>query len=219
MSNQNNCCNSNDCCNNGDCCNNDECLSRKVVVDASGHVVGKLASRVAKLLLEGYEVDVVACERAIFTGPLERHVGKYKDWKRKRCIVNPMRGAFHYKEPSKYFFKVLRTMVQRKTNRGGEALGKLGCYEAIPAQFVGVERVMFPEALHVVTNNVERRTCTIGQLLSKFGWKYVTLSDEIYSRAMKAEKEIKRRETERKEQLVESEEFKKKVRARLLELK
>merc|ERR1712096_473476 len=141
------------------------CDDRKIVVDASGYVVGKLAACVAKLLLEGYSVDVVACENAIFTGGLERHVGKYKDWKNKRCIVNPARGAFHYKEPSKYFFKVLRTMVPRKTNRGGEALRRLQCFEAIPAHFIGLEKMKFPETLHVVTNNVDRKKCTIGDLL------------------------------------------------------
>ncbi|CAG2102377.1 unnamed protein product [Medioppia subpectinata] len=43
-------------------------------MDATGHVAGKLAAAVAKKLLEGYSITVVATENCIFTGPLYRHV-------------------------------------------------------------------------------------------------------------------------------------------------
>lgn len=229
---------------------------RHIVVDATGHIVGKLASKIAKKLLEGYTVAVVACENAIFTGPLERHILKYKAWKQKRCVVNPQRGAFHYKEPSKYFFKVLRTMVQRKTNRGGEALRRLTCYEGIPHNIVFnnsnvccndskvckdnncgsntcckdnnvcnasvSNMVMFPSALKKVTTNPERKSCTIGELLSKFGWKHAKLAKQMYENALRKEKEaMETKENKNKEikKIMDSNEFKQKVEAELALLK
>lgn len=195
---------------------------RNIVVDATGHVAGKLAANIAKKLLEGYTITVVACENAVFTGPLERHVGKYMSWKQKRCVVNPQRGAFHYKEPSKYFFKILRTMVQRKSNRGGEALRRLTCYESIPHKFIGVERMMFPTALLKVTTNPERMHCTLGQLLSKFGWKHAEISKEMVEKVSAKEGELnKEKENKQKEmdKITQSAEFQKKVTEELAMLK
>ena len=198
------------------------CESRNIVVDATGHVAGKLAANIAKKLLEGYYVTVVACENAVFTGPLKRHIGKYKDWKLKRCVVNPQKGAFHYKEPSKYFYKILRTMVQRKTNRGGSALRRLQCFESIPVELLGCERVLFPQALLKVTADPERKHTLIGTLLSQFGWKHQKLSTEINEGFYKKEAELmavleqKKKETK---DLTETAEFQKKIEATMASLK
>ncbi|KAL6121173.1 hypothetical protein NUSPORA_01950 [Nucleospora cyclopteri] len=187
---------------------------REIVVDATGHIAGKLAACIAKKLLEGYRITVVSTEAAVFTGPLERRVGKYMSWKSKRCIVNPERGAFHYKEPSKYFYKVLRTMVPRKSNRGGEALKRLECYESIPKQFEGIERVKFPQALLSVSANPDRKSCTLGQLLSKFGWKHSNLSAQLTGNLLKREEEKRKAIEERKqkiEEFMKSGEFEKRM--------
>lgn len=184
---------------------------RKLIVDATGHVAGKLAANVAKKLLEGFEVYVVSCENAILTGPLERRIGKYKSWKNKRCIVNPMRGAFSYKEPSKFFFKILRTMVRRKSNRGGEALRRLECYDSIPNQFLCSKKIIFPNALHSITCDPERKISTIGELLGKFGWKYNNLSKKIVTEFYTKEQEELQSRNTAINNIVNSAEFQQKV--------
>lgn len=196
-------------------CNAERCI----VVDATGHVAGKLAAKVAKKLLEGYFVTIVCAENAVLTGPLERRVGKYMDWKNKRCVVNPERGAFHYKEPSAFLFKILRTMVQRKSNRGGEALAKLAIFESIPNEYLHSERYKFPEALKDVTTNPERKSTTIGMLLSKFGWKHVELSKKMTEQFRAREEAEKKQNAAELKKKTESADFKKKVDAEMSRLK
>merc|ERR1712211_231698 len=42
---------------------------------------------------------------------------KYQDFLRKRCNVNPARGPFHFRAPSKIFWRTVRGMVPHKTPR------------------------------------------------------------------------------------------------------
>ncbi|MEM4593785.1 MAG: uL13 family ribosomal protein, partial [Zestosphaera sp.] len=45
---------------------------REIVIDAEGAILGRLASRIAQLLKEGYEVYVVNAEKAVVSGEKQR---------------------------------------------------------------------------------------------------------------------------------------------------
>lgn len=176
-------------------------MDRSLVIDASEHIVGKLAATVAKKLLKGYKVTVLCIESARFTGPLHRQIGKYKSFKEKRAPYNPERGSFHWSEPSKYFkFKLFRGMVARKTKRGTCAINNLTVFEGIPKQFEGVERSIVPKALLKVTTDVERPSCTLGELLSNFGWHHAELAKSLTNnlKAREAKENVARAEVESK---------------------
>lgn len=164
-------------------------MEKQLVVDGTGHVSGKLAGFVAKKLLSGYRVTVVATESICYTGPLFRHIGKYKSYRHKRSCYNPERGPFHQTQPSNYFTKVVRGMTPRKTKRGTQALLNLKCYEGIPKEFENTERVIVPDALLKVTSNCDRPFCTLGQLLSKFGWKHANLANKLTNELRERERE------------------------------
>ena len=60
---------------------------------------------------------------------------KYKEFLRKRCNVNPARGPFHLRAPSRIFWRVVRGMLPHKTARGAAALNRLKCFEGVPPPF------------------------------------------------------------------------------------
>lgn len=176
-------------------------MDRKLVIDGTGHVAGKLAAFIAKKALEGYTIHVLCADSIVFTGPMHRMISIYKSYLNKRNVVNPARGTFHYKEPSKYFRKVFRNMACRKTVRGKEAANRIFVYEGIPKQFENVERLVVPKALQEVTSNVNRKFIYLGDLLAKFGWNYAKLTKSL-----------------KDDLLAREEEFKSKVRAQELEV-
>lgn len=196
-------------------------MNRDLVIDASEHVVGKLAAFVAKKALEGYTINILCSEKMIFTGTMERHAAMYKSYCNKRNIVNPIKGAFHYREPSKYFRKVFRNMACRKTVRGSEAANRIFVYEGIPKQFEGVERMIVPQAHRKVVTNTERKFIYLGDLLTKFGWHYSELCDKLKQDVLAREEEA-RKIAEKKEeavkQLVSSADFRKEVEKRMAEI-
>ena len=70
---------------------------KAVVIDGRAHMFWRLASIVAKLILNGQKVVVVRCEEINISGNFYRNKLKYLDFLRKRCNVKPSRGAFHFR--------------------------------------------------------------------------------------------------------------------------
>ncbi len=55
-----------------------------VIIDAKDHMMGRLASYVAKMILNGKRVVVVRCEEINISGNFYRNKLKYLDFLRKR---------------------------------------------------------------------------------------------------------------------------------------
>ncbi len=173
-------------------------MYKRLIIDGTNHIAGKLAAFVAKKLLQGYHVTIVCIENVVFSGNLHRHIGKYKSFKEKRAPYNPQRGALHWSVPSMYFKrKLLRGMISYKTKKGAEALSNLECYETIPKEFENVERMVVPKALMEVTNKPDRGFCTLGELLSKFGWNHKDITKKYTADLLERERKF-REEQEKK---------------------
>merc|ERR1712039_893186 len=133
---------------------------------------GRLAATVAKELLAGQRIVVVRCEEINISGSHFRNKLKYQDFLRKRCNVNPNRGPFHLRSPSKMFWRTVRGMVPHKLPRGEAALAHLKVFEGIPPPYDKVNRVVCPQALRVLRLRPGRRYTRVGRLAHEVGWKY-----------------------------------------------
>lgn len=195
-------------------------MNRELVIDGTDHVAGKLAAFIAKRALEGHTIHVLCAESIVFTGPMHRHVSMYRSYLNKRNIVNPARGAFHYKEPSKYFRKVFRNMAGRRTARGKEAASRISVYEGIPRHFENVERLVVPRALRKVTTDIGRKFVSLGDILSQFGWHHAELTKSLKESLLARESEAKSKSEERRketESLIASSNFRREVEKRMTE--
>ncbi|RNA37102.1 60S ribosomal L13A [Brachionus plicatilis] len=143
-----------------------------LVIDARGHLLGRLAAVVAKSILQGQKVAIVRCENVNISGSFYRNKLKYLEFLKKRCAIQPSRGAFHFRAPSKIFARTVRGMVPHKTKRGKEALQRLKCFEGIPAPYDKVKRLVVPSALRVVKLKPRRTFCELSRISHEVGWKY-----------------------------------------------
>lgn len=66
-------------------------FEKEVVIDARGHLYGRLASKVAKELLRGQRVVVVRCEQLHISGSQFRSWLNYREFLNKSCNTNPRR--------------------------------------------------------------------------------------------------------------------------------
>merc|ERR1711974_346651 len=120
---------------------------KPVVIDGRGHLMGRLASTVAKFILNGNKVVVVRCEGINMSGNFYRNKLKYLKFLRLWCNVKPLRGPFHFRAPSKIFWRTVRGMVPHKSERGKEALKRLQTFEGIPPPYDKKKRMVIPSAL------------------------------------------------------------------------
>ncbi|CAK9290538.1 unnamed protein product [Gordionus sp. m RMFG-2023] len=143
-----------------------------LVIDGKGHLLGRLSTIVAKHALQGQKVVVVRCEKINISGKFIRNKLKYLAFLRKRCNVNPARGPFHLRAPSKILLRTIRGMLPHKTHRGSDALKRIKAFEGIPPLYNKCKRRVIPSALRVIKLIPGRRFCELSRLSHEVGWKY-----------------------------------------------
>ena len=153
--------------------------ARRVVVDGRHHMLGRLASIVAKELLNGQRIVVVRCEEIAMSGGLVRQKMKYLRFLRKRMNTKPSHGPIHFRAPAKIFWRTVRGMIPHKTKRGAAALGRLKAYEGVPPPYDRVKRMVVPDALKVLRLQAGHKYCLVGQLSKEVGWSHFDTIKEL----------------------------------------
>uniref|UniRef100_A0A1D5QFC4 Large ribosomal subunit protein uL13 n=1 Tax=Macaca mulatta TaxID=9544 RepID=A0A1D5QFC4_MACMU len=151
-----------------------------LVLDGRGHLLGRLAAIVAKQVLLGRKVVVVRCEGINISGNFYRNKLKYLAFLRKRMNTNPSRGPYHFRAPSRIFWRTVRGpavrhptgMLPHKTKRGQAALDRLKVFDGIPPPYDKKKRMVVPAALKVVRLKPTRKFAYLGRLAHEVGWKY-----------------------------------------------
>jgi len=146
--------------------------NKPLVIDGRGHLLGRLAAVTAKTLLTGQDMVVVRCEGINISGSFYRNKLKYLDFLRKRMNTNPRRGPYHFRAPSKIFWRTVRGMLPHKTARGQAALDRLKVFEGVPPPYDKKKRQVVPSALRSLRLNPRRKFCEVGRLSAEVGWKY-----------------------------------------------
>ena len=114
------------------------------VIDASGAVLGRMASIVAKRLLKGEEIAIVNAEKAIILGDEQMVKREYRE---KREIGTQRKGPFFPRVPHMIVKRTIRGMLPYQQPKGREAMKRLKCYIGVPDEYkdANMEKVGIPE--------------------------------------------------------------------------
>jgi large subunit ribosomal protein L13Ae len=151
------------------------------VIDGKGHLLGRLASIVAKQLLSGKKIVIVRTEAMLISGSLRRNKIKFAQFVKKRMNTNPRKGPIHFRSPARMLWRTIRGMLPHKTARGQLAMSNLATFEGIPEPYDKKKRVVVPEALKVLRMRPDRKFCVLGELSKEVGWGYTELVDRLES--------------------------------------
>lgn len=159
-------------------------MNRAVVIDSKGHLLGRLASYVAKQLQLGQKVVIVRCEKTLISGKHYRNKLNYMDFLRKRMSTNPKKGPIHYRAPSRIVWRVIRGMLPHKTPKGAAALGRLRCFDGVPLSLNSKKKMVVPDALKVVRLKPRSKFCNIGDISKECGWTKSELIDQLEAKRL-----------------------------------
>ena len=163
-------------------------FQKLVVVDCRGHILGRLASIIAKELLNGQNVVAVRCEEIVKTGRKLRNKMTYSRFLRKRECTKPSRGPYHFRAPSRVLWRTVRGMIPHKTKRGAAAMERLKVFDGVPPPYDKMKRMVVSDALAVTRLRPGRRTTVLGNLMSELGWKHKEAVDELEAKRIDAGK-------------------------------
>jgi len=137
------------------------------IIDASGLILGRMASIVAKRLLSGEPIIIVNAEKTAISG---RRLSRLKETRAFLDIGHPGKGPFHPRRPDKILRKTVKGMLPRRQPKGEAALRRLRVFLGVPAEFNQAKFQSIPEA------HVSKLKCpyvTVGELAKEIGYKPV----------------------------------------------
>ena len=92
------------------------------IIDASNCIMGRLASSVAKSLLNGEQIHVINAEQAVISGTRD---GILSEYIAKRNLNHPRKGPFYPRMPHLMLKRAVRGMIPYQRPKGREAFKRL----------------------------------------------------------------------------------------------
>lgn len=108
---------------------------KPTVIDASGLVLGRAASVIAKRLLNGESIVVINSEKAVVTGSRAQVLSFYAAARARGSVRS---GPHFPRYPDRIFRRTVRGMVPHQKTRGKEAMARIEVHIGVPAGLHGV---------------------------------------------------------------------------------
>jgi large subunit ribosomal protein L13 len=134
------------------------------LINADGLILGRMASIVAKKLLNGEKVIIVNAEKAVISGKKKSKVAEAKEFLE---VGAPLRGPFHYRRPDRILRKTVRGMLPFKQPKGKNALKKLNVFISVPEDLKDQQLVSLEEAQAA---KLKGPYLTLAELAKELGW-------------------------------------------------
>jgi large subunit ribosomal protein L13 len=135
------------------------------LVNADGLILGRMASVVAKNLLNGQRVVIVNAEKAIISGKKKSKVAEAKEF---LDVGGVGQGPFHYRRPDRIIRKTVRGMLPFKQPKGKTALKRLKVFISVPEDLKDQPLVSIEEA---EAAKLKGPYLTLADLAKEIGWK------------------------------------------------
>lgn len=139
-----------------------------VVIEARDHILGRLASNLAKRLLQGEDIDVVNAEGALLTGRRLQILARYRNAISRGNTKR--RGPYYPRTPHLLLKRTIRGMLPYQTPRGREAFKRLHVHLGVPDELKETVAETIPTAMQVNTLRVHK----LGHICRDLGWKDLT---------------------------------------------
>ncbi|HIE13829.1 TPA: 50S ribosomal protein L13 [Candidatus Bathyarchaeota archaeon] len=140
---------------------------RETVIDAKNLILGRMASIVAKRVLNGERIIIVNAEKAVISG---KRLSILREEKEFLQVGHPGKGPYHPRRPDQIVKRTIRGMLPRKKPRGKLALKRLRVYIGVPEELKNREKETIPEA------DAAKLRCQyilVADLAKEIGWKPV----------------------------------------------
>jgi large subunit ribosomal protein L13 len=113
------------------------------IIDASGLILGRLASIVAKRLLSGESITIVNSEKAVMSG---KRLSRVQEARAFLEIGHPGKGPFHPRRPDQIVRRAIRGMLPHKQPKGQFAFKHLKVFLGVPTRLKNAHFQTIPQA-------------------------------------------------------------------------
>lgn len=117
----------------------DETKPAEIIIDASGAVLGRVASFSAKQALLGKKVIILNCNNILLTGRRRMIIEEYSEARRRGG--KSLNGPHFPKNPERVMKRTIRGMLSYTQQRGLSALKRVTCFNSAPAEYASSSKL------------------------------------------------------------------------------
>ncbi len=129
-------------------------------IDGEGIILGRLASKAAKLLLEGNTVNVFNAEKIVMSGHLRFIVDKYKEKVELKDKANPEHSPYISRRSDLFVKRIIRGMLPYRQPKGKNAYKNLKIYIGVPEGMTETNDLKLKKGEEVYENLITIKTLT-----------------------------------------------------------
>lgn len=132
-----------------------------MIVDAEEAILGRLSTKVARMLLKGENVVVINSEKIVLSGNPSAIFSTYHE---KRELGDPHKGPFYPRYPDRMFKRVVRGMLPYRKSKGRDALRRLKVFIGNPDNLKG-------EKISKTSDDLKCKHVYLGEVCKRLGAK------------------------------------------------
>ena len=140
--------------------------AKSIIIDASGLILGRLASYVAKHALEGREIVIINAEKAVISGKRKSIVQEAKNKLGTRTLGSQDKAPTHPRRADLYVRRVIRGMLPRRKSTGADAFKRIKVYIDVPEEFANKPTLKILEA---ESSRLKNKYIAVEDLSSEIG--------------------------------------------------
>ncbi len=138
------------------------------IINAEGAILGRAASKIAKMLLNGENVVVLNAEKMLISGHEKNLVENYKQRIELKDKANPEHSPYWSRKPDLFVKRVIRGMLPYKKAKGKKAYKLLKVYIGIPESY---KNKKFEEIEKKDVKKMFEKTISVKELSEKLGYR------------------------------------------------
>lgn len=135
------------------------------VIDAEGLVLGRMCSVVAKSLLNGEEITIVNCEKALVSG---NRTSIMEEYERSRNMGKVRKGPFFPRMPDRIMRRTISRMMQHRMPKGKAAMARLTIHIGVPFKLKDGKF----ESVDVAKKTSLKKYLTLGDIARELGAQF-----------------------------------------------
>lgn len=119
-------------------------MTTTTIIDATGLVLGRMATDVAKRAKNGEDVHIVNAEKAIITGSSKKAIQARYTFKRE--VGTARKGPYFPREPHMLVKRTVRGMLPYQKPDGRAAYQRIRAYIGVPRELAGQDTITIEKA-------------------------------------------------------------------------
>jgi large subunit ribosomal protein L13 len=132
-----------------------------MIINAEEAILGRLSTKVAKMLLKGENVVVINSEKIVLSGNPRAIFNVYHE---KRELGDANKGPFYPRYPDRVFRRAVRGMLPYRKSKGRDALRRLKVFIGNPDNLKG-------EKISKTSDDLKCKYVYLGEVCKRLGAK------------------------------------------------